>query len=280
MRIAVASGKGGTGKTTVSVNLALVAPAPVRLLDCDVEEPDCHLFLDTQIEQTQSVTIPVPKVDTSKCSGCGECGQFCEFNAIVSFASEPLLFPELCHGCGGCSKVCPERAIREIDRQIGVIERSHSNGLEIVQGRLNVGEPLAPPVVRGVKAGWDPSGTTIVDSPAGTSCTMIESVRDCDFVLLVTEPTPFGLRDLELAVGAVRELRIPCGVVVNRMGMGDDRVHEYCRSESLPVLLDIPNDRRVAEAYSRGLPVIEVIPEMRPMFEDLFLRLESECRHA
>lgn len=280
MKIGVASGKGGTGKTTVSVNLALVAPAPVRLLDCDVEEPDCHLFLDAQIEQTQSVTIPVPRVDTSKCSGCGECGQFCEFNAIVSFTSEPLLFPELCHGCGGCSKVCPERAIREIDRQIGVIERGHSNGLEMVQGRLNVGEPLAPPVVRGVKAGWDPRGTTIVDSPAGTSCTMIESVRDCDFVLLVSEPTPFGLRDLELAVGAIRELRIPCGIVVNRVGVGDDRVHEYCRSESLPVLLDIPNDRRIAEAYSRGQLVIDAIPEMRPMFEDLFLRLESECHHA
>jgi MinD superfamily P-loop ATPase len=280
MRVAVASGKGGTGKTTVSVNLAAVAPHPARLLDCDVEEPNCHLFLRPSIEQKKSVTTRVPQVVAERCSACGECGRFCEFNAIVSFNTEPLLYPELCHGCGGCVKICPEKAIWETEREIGIVERGHCSGLEIVQGRLNVGEPLAPPVVQAVKAWCGTNGITIVDSPAGTSCTMIESVRGADLVVLVTEPTPFGLRDLTLSVEAVRELRIPCGVVVNRMGVGDSRVHEYCRSEDIPVLLSIPDDRRVAEAYSRGQRIVEQVPEMRPLFDTLLRHVTRECHHA
>jgi MinD superfamily P-loop ATPase len=280
MKIAVASGKGGTGKTTVSVNLALVAPSPVRLLDCDVEEPNCHLFLDPQIEQAESVTIPVPQVDTARCSACDECGLFCEFNAIVSFGAEPLLFPELCHGCGGCMKVCPEGAIGETEREIGVVERGHCRGLDLVQGTLNVAEPLAPPLVRAVKRHVGTEGITIVDSPAGTSCTMIESVRDCDKVVLVTEPTPFGLRDLVLAVSSIRELGIPCGVVVNRVGVGDGRVHEYCHAEGIPILLEIADDRRIAEAYSRGQTIIDAIADSRPWFDRLFQRLANGFQDA
>lgn len=280
MKITIASGKGGTGKTTVAVNLAQAIAGPIRILDCDVEEPNCHLFLRPDLSETTTVQMPVPQVDEAKCTSCGECGQFCEFNAIVSFKTVPLVFPELCHGCGGCMKVCPEGAIREIDRAIGVVERGHRNGVEIVHGRLEVGEPLAPPIIRAVKGHAGMDGVTIIDSPAGTSCTMIESVRDSNFVVLVTEPTPFGLRDLTLAVGAIRELQIPYGVVVNRVGIGDGRVHEYCRDENIPVLLEIPDDRRIAEAYSRGQTIIEVIPEMRATFDLLFRRIKSECRDA
>ena len=280
MRLAIASGKGGTGKTTVAVNLAQVTAGPTRLLDCDVEEPNCHLFLGPDIVETQTVGIPIPQVDEAKCTACGECGQFCEFNAIVSFKTVPLVFPELCHGCGGCMKVCPEGAITEVDRTIGVIEHGQCRGVELIQGRLNVGEALAPPIIRAVKTHAATNGVTIVDSPAGTSCTMIESVRECDYVVMVTEPTPFGLRDLTLAVAAIRELQIPCGVVVNRASIGNGRVREYCRSENIPVLLEIPDDRRIAEAYSRGQTIIDAIPEMRATFDLLFQRVNSECPNA
>jgi MinD superfamily P-loop ATPase len=280
MKIAVASGKGGTGKTTVAVGLAELIGSPTRLLDCDVEAPNCHLFLAPERIETAAIGIPVPQVDTAMCTACGECGQFCQFHAIVSFKTEPLLFPELCHGCGGCTKVCPEGAIREVERPIGVIERGYHCGVELVQGRLNVGEPLAPPLVRAVKACSGPAGVTIVDAPAGTSCTMIEAVRECDYVVLVAEPTPFGLRDLKLAVGAVRVLQIPCGVVVNRVGIGDDRVQEYCHTHNIPLLLEIAESRHIAEAYSRGETIIDAVPAMRSTFDELFRQLESECHRA
>jgi MinD superfamily P-loop ATPase len=280
MRIAIASGKGGTGKTTVALCLAQVAGRGTRLLDCDVEAPNCHLFLRPDHVDRQIVGIPVPQVDTSRCTACGECGQFCQFNAIVSFKTEPLLFPELCHGCGGCVEVCPERAIREVRRPIGVIERGDCAGIELVQGRLNVGEPLAPPLVRAVKSCSNGSGVTLIDSPPGTSCTMIEAVRGCDYVVLVTEPTPFGLRDLKLAAAAVRMLRIQFGVVVNRVGIGDDRVQEYCRACHIPLLLEIADDRRIAEAYSRGETTVDSLPAMYSSFDLLFHRVDSECHRV
>lgn len=270
MRIAIASGKGGTGKTTVAVNLAKAISGPVQLLDCDVEEPNCALFLSPEIEESETIGIPVPHVEASLCSACGECGMFCEFNAIVSFKTIPLVFSELCHGCGGCTKVCPEHAIREVNRPIGVVEKGHAGDIGFVQGRLNVGEAMSPPLIAAVKRRWVDEGVTIIDSPPGTSCPVIEALRGCDMVVLVTEPTPFGLGDLVLAVGVVREMRIPFGVVINRADIGDSRVSEYCRLEKIPVLLEIPNDRRVAESYSRGQTIIEGVPEMRFLFEDLF----------
>jgi MinD superfamily P-loop ATPase len=211
----------------------------------------------------------VPQVDESKCTACGECGQFCQFNAIVSFKTVPLVFPELCHGCGGCRQVCPESAIREIEREIGVVEEGSRAGISFVQGRLHVGAPLAPPLIRAVKARAGPEDLAIIDCPAGTSCTVLESVRGCDFALLVTEPTPFGLRDLTLAVDAIRELHVPLGVLVNRVGVGDNRVQSYCAAEGIPVLLEIRDDRRIAEAYSRGQLLVEAVPQMRPAFETL-----------
>ncbi len=269
MILAVASGKGGTGKTTVSVNLARVLNSKVLLLDCDVEEPNAHLFLNGVVQREEVITLPIPEVDESLCDGCGECGRFCQYHAIVSFGATPLVFPEMCHGCGGCMKVCPRQAIHEMDKRIGVVETFQAENIILIQGRLDVGVAMAPPLIRAVKAKLQNGTHAILDAPPGTSCPVIATMRDTDFVLLVTEPTPFGLHDLRLTVETVRELGIPLGVVVNRVGIGDDRVHVYCREQNIPVLLEIPDDRRIAEAYSRGHLIVEALPEYRELFERL-----------
>ena len=269
MILAVASGKGGTGKTTLSVNLARVLGSGVRLLDCDVEEPNCHLFLRGTAREAETVSIPVPQVDESLCDGCGECGRFCEYHAIVSFGTKPLVFPEMCHGCGGCAKVCPKSAIRETDRRIGVVETLEADNVLLLQGRLDVGEAMASPVIRAVKSRLRAGTPAILDAPPGTSCPVIATLRGTDFVVLVTEPTPFGLHDLKLAVDMVRELRIPFGVVVNRMGIGDERVHMFCARQGIPILIEIPEDRRIAEAYSRGTLLVDTLPEYRGIFQVL-----------
>ncbi|MBN1504696.1 MAG: ATP-binding protein [Candidatus Eisenbacteria bacterium] len=269
MIVAVASGKGGTGKTTVAVNMARVLGSDVQLLDCDVEEPNAHLFLKGAALKEETACIPIPEVDESLCDGCGECGRFCEYKAIVSFGAKPIVFPDMCHGCGGCMKVCPRKAIREVDRRVGVVETARSGNITLIQGRLDVGEAMAPPLIRAVKARLRNGTPAILDAPPGTSCPVITTVRGADFVVLVTEPTPFGLHDLRLAVDMVRELRIPFGVVVNRVGIGDDRVHAYCRGEDIPVLLEIPDDRRIAEAYSRGNLIVDALPEYQGLFRGL-----------
>lgn len=269
MILAIASGKGGTGKTTVAVNTARALGSEVLLLDCDVEEPNAHLFLPGSVSSADAVSIPVPQVDESLCDGCGECGSFCEYHAIVSFGTLPLVFPEMCHGCGGCTMVCPPKAIRETDRRIGVIETIQSGNITLIQGRLDVGVAMAPPLIRAVKARLEDGRPAILDAPPGTSCPVIAAIRDVDHVVLVTEPTPFGLHDLKLAVETVRELGIPFGVVINRVGIGDERVHVYCKEENIPVLLEIPDDRRIAEAYSRGELIVDALPEYRELFLDL-----------
>ena len=269
MIIAVASGKGGTGKTTVSVNLARVLGSEVHLLDCDVEEPNAHLFLKGSKIKEEIVTIPLPQVDESLCDGCGECGKFCEYHAIVTFGTAPLVFPEMCHGCGGCTMVCPQKAIREIDKRIGVVETVQAGNITLIQGLLDVGVAMAPPLIRAVKARLKNGLPAILDAPPGTSCPVIATLRETDFVVLVTEPTPFGLHDLKLAVDMVRELGIPFGVVVNRVGVGDDRVHLYCNDQKIPVILEIPDDRRIAEVYSRGELIVESLPEYRELFLNL-----------
>jgi MinD superfamily P-loop ATPase len=275
MKIAVASGKGGTGKTTVAVNLALVSGENVRILDCDVEEPNCHLFLHPKILNSTEVTIMMPQIDPSKCNGCGECGRFCEFNAIASFGIKPLVFPEMCHGCGGCAKVCPQEAITEVARGIGVIEEGQAGAVSFVHGRLNIKEPMAPPIIKAVKTHALKDGLTIIDAPPGTSCPAIATMRECDFVVLVTEPTPFGLNDLILAVETVRQLGVPFGVVINRADAGDNRVLEYCQTEEIPILLAIPYDRRIAEAYSEGQMIVEAVPGLRDLFLELHTTLGS-----
>ncbi len=269
MILAIASGKGGTGKTTLAVNLARVFGSPVQLLDCDVEEPNAHLFLAGTPVGEEIVSIPVPEVDEALCDGCGECGRFCEYHAIVSFGAAALVFPEMCHGCGGCAMVCPQKAIREVDNRIGVIQTVRAGNITLIQGRLDVGVAMSPPLIRAVKDRLQKGAAAIMDAPPGTSCPVIATLRGADFVVLVTEPTPFGLHDLKLAVDMVRELRIPFGVAVNRAGIGDDRVHLFCKNESIPVLLEIPDDRRIAEAYSRGELIVEALPEYAALFERL-----------
>jgi MinD superfamily P-loop ATPase len=272
MILAVASGKGGTGKTTVSVNLARVLGSEVMLLDCDVEEPNCHLFLKSSAVDASIVGIPVPQVDESKCNSCGECSAFCVYHAIASFGTKPLVFPEMCHGCGGCARVCPRIAISEIDHRIGIVETAQAGNITLIQGRLDIGVAVAPPLIRAVKDRLQNGRPAILDSPPGTSCPVISAIRGADLVVLVTEPTPFGLHDLRLAVDMVRELALPFGVVVNRVGIGDDRVHVYCREEKIPVLLDIPDDRRIAEAYSRGELIVDALPEYRNLFLSLMAK--------
>lgn len=274
MILAVASGKGGTGKTTVSLNLARSLGRPVQLLDCDVEEPNAHLFLKGAFRSESVVTLPVPEIDAGLCDLCGECGRFCRFHAIAAVKPQPIVFPELCHGCGGCVLVCPKKAIRERERRIGTVVTLDCGDISLVMGRLDVGISLVPPLIRGVKSKMFPGKPAIIDAPPGTSCPVVAAIRGTDYVLLVTEPTPFGLNDLMLAVDMVRELKIPFGVVVNRAGSGDDRVHNYCRSEGIPIMAEIPDDRRIAEAYSKGHLMIDELPEYANLFGELARNLK------
>jgi MinD superfamily P-loop ATPase len=268
--ISVASGKGGTGKTTVAVNMALSLKEPVQFLDCDVEEPNAHLFLHPLISQVKPVFIPVPKVDESLCDFCGKCGEFCQFHAIAVVPKKVIVFPELCHGCGGCRLICPSKAIVEENRQIGVIKLGQANHIQLAYGEINPGEPMPGPIIRELKKHTESGGATIIDAPPGTSCPVIESVYGSDYCVIVTEPTPFGLHDMKLMVDVLRRMEIPFGAVVNRAGVGDEKVYDYCQAEGIPVLLKIPFERRIAEAYSRGVAFTQVMPEWGERFSSLF----------
>jgi MinD superfamily P-loop ATPase len=259
MIVSVASGKGGTGKTTVAVNLALFlsqeTSSCVQFADCDVEEPNAHLFLKPTIERSEGVHIPVPEINLDRCNYCGRCAEVCAYNAIAVVKDEVLVFRELCHGCGGCVLLCPEKAIGERNREIGVIEEGKSDSVGFVHGYLNVGEPMATPLIRTIRKRLKSSFVNVVDVPPGTSCPMIEAVKESDFTILVTEPTPFGLNDLILAVEVVRKLGIPHGVVINQADIGDDRVKKYCQTETIPVIGEIPYERNIAVLYSHGIPM-------------------------
>lgn len=274
--VAVASGKGGTGKTTIAANLAHVAASTgcqVSYLDCDVEEPNGHIFLKPVIEKTLPVSIPVPKIDESKCTVCGKCKEICQYNAIAVLGKTVLIFPNLCHGCGGCKLVCPTGAISEEGREIGCVEEGTADGVRFVHGRLKVGEAMSPPIIRKVKQMLPDNGLAIIDAPPGTSCPVIQSVRGTDYVILVTEPTPFGLYDLRLAIEMLKKLGLAFGVVVNRADIGDNKVFEYCRYAGIDILLSIPNDRQITEAYSRGLLVADKIPYLATACKKLLEKL-------
>jgi len=276
VRVAVASGKGGTGKTTVAVSLTLVLRPRlgVQLLDLDVEEPNAHLLLRPRLEHSSDATVPVPEVDPERCRRCGRCGEVCAYGAIGVFGQAVLVFPELCHGCGGCSLLCPSGAIAERPRKVGTVEW----GEGFAHGRLEPGEALAPPVGRAVLDRQDPKADLIlIDAPPGTSCPVVEAVRGADFCLLVTEPTPFGLHDLELAAEMTRCLGLRAGVIINREDTGDtkwaERVRGLCAEAGLEVLAGLPHDRAVAEAYARGRPAARVSAVWRRRFEVLAERV-------
>jgi MinD superfamily P-loop ATPase len=275
MKIAVASGKGGTGKTTVAVGLALsVAGAKEEwecplLLDCDVEAPDAHLFLRPVFDEAASASVQIPLIDPDRCVMCGDCVAVCRFNALALLGGEVMVLPELCHGCGSCVHNCQSRAITEIPRKIGMLEAGRSNGLSFARGILNVGEAMAVPVIGQLKR-WkerNTDGLIILDAPPGTSCPVVKTLDGADYVVLVTEPTPFGLHDLRLAVEMVREMKLPMGVIINRDGIGDEAVESFCADEGLPVLLKIPFDREVAEGLAKG----RALPEIRPKYREFFL---------
>ena len=270
MIISIASGKGGTGKTTVATNLAYSIGENITLLDCDVEEPNAHLFLQPEIVEREPVYTPVPEIDEEKCTFCKKCAEICQFNALAILKDTTLVFAELCHSCGGCQAVCEPGAITETGRELGVLEKGRRNGIDFIHGFLRVGEAMSPPLIRKVRSFVNPNKINIIDAPPGTSCPVIAAMKDVDFVVLVTEPTPFGLNDLVLAVEAVKLLGIPSGLVINRADLGDNKVKEYAKAEGIPILMEIPFDRKIAEAYSKGEMMVEGHPEYKGKFIQLF----------
>ncbi|MBN1859804.1 ATP-binding protein [Candidatus Bipolaricaulota bacterium] len=281
MRIVIASGKGGTGKTTVAINLALSLEEQEepQLVDADVEEPNAHLFLHPQITAHRTVTKLLPAVDEQKCTACGACAEACQFNALSVVAGKVLVFDQLCHGCGRCTLVCPERAIAEVPHKLGIIETgTASSFLAFAQGLLRVGEAMATPIIHALGDVIDPSRLSLVDAPPGTGCPTIAAMHSADLALLVTEPTPFGLHDLRAAIGVANALDVPVAVVINRDGIGDDQVDAFCRHERIPVIMRIPFRREIAAAYAIGEPLVRKFPEWVPPFRKLYHDLKAVIR--
>lgn len=277
MIISVASGKGGTGKTMVATSFAfsLKNDFQVQLLDADVEEPNSHIFLKPVFDKTDEVSVTVPSVNKDRCNYCGTCAEVCAFNAIAVVKDVVLTFPELCHGCGACSYLCPRQAISEIPNRIGVVETGSAGKISFVQGKLGIGQTMPTPVVRKVKDYVNRKKIAIIDAAPGTSCPVIAAIKGSDFCLLVTEPTPFGLNDLKLAVETVRQLEVPYGLVLNRTGVGDSGVEEYCRRENIPILLTIPLDLNIARFYSEGITLAEGMPEWQKEFREVLQKIQE-----
>ena len=279
MKIAIASGKGGTGKTTIATNLACIGANSghkVQYLDCDVEEPNGHIFLKPDIEKMQAVTADVPQVDLKKCTGCGKCSEICQYSAIVHLKDNNVLtFEQLCHSCGGCLRVCPADAIKPKQLDIGDIEFGKTGNIDFVHGRLRIGYVRTVSLIKEVKRHIKQDSLAILDVPPGTSCPVVEAVKGADFVLLVTEPTPFGLNDLKLAVGLVQEMKLPFAVAINRYGIGDEEVEKYCEAENIEIAMKLPDDRRIAEAYSTGQMIVDALSEYKEPFSNLYEYLDK-----
>ena len=285
MKIAVASGKGGTGKTTVATSLALslVSQCAVQYLDCDVEAPNGHLFLKPDFNQHIEAVIQVPQIDQNLCSACGKCVEVCQFHALARIGKKILVFPQLCHGCGSCTWNCPEGAIREIPNPIGVLESGITNDqIQFSRGLLTISEPMPTPIIRQLKNLSKPSeGTiTILDAPPGASCSVVETLRGADFALLVTEPTPFGLHDLNQMLGIVTEMNIPAGIIINRENDPFKPLSEFCEKNQLPVLMRIPYERKIAEGVAKGQTLVEIYPDYLLQFQHVFNQIVAFVRQG
>lgn len=281
MKIAVASGKGGTGKTTLATSLALSAIGhwKTRFIDCDVEAPDGHLFLKPVITEKTEAVIRIPVIQNEKCNACGRCVEVCQFHALARVGENILVFPQLCHGCGSCTWNCPQNAITERPEPIGLLEKGMTqNGIAFFRGTLTISEPMPTPVIRQLKKWMEPSRDhlDILDAPPGASCSVVETLGGVDFVLLVTEPTPFGLHDLKQMLGILREMKIPAGVIVNRDGIGNGEMDSFCAEENLPILLRIPFDRCTAEGLAQGKPLLEVHPQYGDTLRNLLHRIQED----
>jgi len=271
--IAIASGKGGTGKTTVAVNMAL-SLENVQLLDCDVEEPNSYILLQPTINEINQVCTQTPMISEELCDYCGKCSKFCAYNALFVASKTIMVFPELCHSCGGCKIVCPKNAITDKERPIGIIKKGKAKDVEIVYGELNVGEAMAIPLIKAVKNQIKSDKTVIIDAPPGTACSLVVSVHKTDYCILVTEPTPFGLHDLKISVQVLKDLNVPMGVVINRAGFGDRKVYQYCEKENIPLLMEIPFDKKIAKLYSRGIPFVTEMPEWKKNFQNIWENIQ------
>lgn len=275
MLITVASGKGGTGKTTISTSLALCAEEPVQFLDCDVEEPNAHIFLKPVLTETEHYSVTVPKIIEERCTACGKCRDICRFNAITQFGKTVMVFPELCHSCLGCFHVCDEHALDRDEREIGILETGTAGPIRFIHGRVRVGEAMGVFLLKKVAKKADKASLVIIDAPPGTSCPFVASVSAADYVILVTEPTPFGLHDLKIAMEVLMDMKKRCGVIVNRAGLGDDRVADWCSENHIPLLLEIPFDRQIASGYATGQNLVESMPSLRPIFQKLLREIGS-----
>ena len=279
MKIAIASGKGGTGKTTIATAFAQAlskANKSVSLLDCDVEGPNSHIFIQPELDQFEDVNMLIPSVDAETCTGCGKCAEVCQFHAIVVIGGQTLVFPEMCHGCGSCTLICPEKAITEIPNRLGILEGGLSReGIRFAHGILNIGEPMAVPVISKLKKWQDlmDAEVVLIDSPPGASCPVVESLRGADFIILVTEPTPFGLHDLRQAYKVTQELGIPAGVIINRAGIGDTGVEQYCEEVGLQIFMQIPLEREIGQGIAQGKSLLEIKPEYENRFLELHLQI-------
>lgn len=286
MIVSIASGKGGTGKTTVSASLASVWKKPVLAVDLDVEEPNLHLFLKPEISHQEKIYLEIPVVDESKCTLCRMCSDLCQFQAIKVMGDTLLTFTEMCHGCGGCLAICPEGALSPGQRELGILSQGSSQGkISFLMGSLRVGEAMSPPLMTIVKKRMmkileKQKADAIIDAPPGVSCPAVCAVMDSDLIILVTEPTPFGFHDFRLAWESFSSMGKPMAVVINRAGLGDNSVYQFCDEKKLPILASIPYDRNIAQAYSKGQVVAGLSPELEHKFSDLARALQGYDREA
>lgn len=273
MKIAVLSGKGGTGKTTVSSSLAFISK--MLLIDTDIEEPNSHIFLKGNIEDIKSVYTRFPEVNMEKCNLCGECGNFCKFNAIIPAKKRVIVFGEACHDCGGCEIVCKNGAISWEKREIGKIYtgKTHFNSVN-KYGELNIGEMSGVKIIKEIYKNTEEKDF-LIDCPPGTACTTVSAVEVADFAIIVVEPSPFGLNDMKLVVQLLRDMKIPFGVVINKFDENENIVKKYCDDENIEIIGTIPFDRKIAETYSKGEIIAEALPEYRENFETILKRVKS-----